>query len=112
MLNRSSSRQQSVFARDEQHLADNLTRSQVAFQAHQRCHTELAIHRAAHLAGDADRVALAFRHQNGLDGAAVGKPQEITPRAVDRVVDGGRRPAAQSACGRELVAEAAGSVEI
>jgi hypothetical protein len=83
---------QSVFARDEEHLADDLAGGEAAFQAHESGHAELAIHRAAHLAGDADGVALAFGHEHGFDGAAVGQAEQVTARTVDRfekAVDGG-----------------------
>ena len=45
-------------------------------------HAELAIHRTAHLAGDADGVALAFGHEDGFHRAAVVEAQQVAARAV------------------------------
>ena len=71
MLKRLFVGEQTVVARDEQHLADDLAGGERTLQAHQRRHAELAIDRTAHLARNADRVAVAFGHQDGFDGAAV-----------------------------------------
>ena len=71
-----------VFAGHQQHLADDLAGREAALQAHQRGHAELAIHRAAHLAGDADGVALAFGHEHGFHRAAVVEAQQVAARAV------------------------------
>ena len=71
-----------VFASHQQHLADDFAGGEAALQAHQRGHAELAIHRAAHLAGDADGVALAFGHEHGLDRAAVVEAQQVAAGAV------------------------------
>ena len=86
MFSRAPWLQQPVVARHEQHLAHDLAGRQVALQAHQRRHAELAIHRTAHLARNADRVARLFRHQNRLDRPPVLQPQQITARSVTRFV--------------------------
>ena len=52
----------------------------------QRGHAELAIHRTAHLARNADGVALAFGHQHGFHRAAVVEAQQVAARAVDGFV--------------------------
>ena len=70
------------FPRRHQHLPDDLAGRQVALQAQQRRHAELAIHRAAHLARDADGIAPALRHEDGFDGAAVFETQQVAARAV------------------------------
>ena len=69
----------------QQHLGHNLARGQIALQAHQGGEAELAIHRTAHLRGDANGVAVILRHQHGFNGAAVGHVEQVTPRAVGGV---------------------------
>ena len=69
----------------QQHLGHNLAGGQIALQAHQGREAELTIHRTAHLRGDADGVAVILRHEHGLDGAAVGHVEQVTPGAVGGV---------------------------
>jgi len=78
--------QQAVVARHEKHLPHDFTGCKVSFESHEGGHAEFAVHRATHLARNADGVALAFRHQNGLDGTAVGEFEEVPPRAVHGAV--------------------------
>ena len=90
MFSRPPSCRRLIVARHQQHLAHDLARREAALQAHQRRHAELAIHRAAHLARNADGVALAFGHQHGLHRAAIVQPQQVAARAVGRFVDAAR----------------------
>ena len=111
MLSRPPSRLQSVVARHQQHLADDFAGGQVALQAQQRGHAELAVHRTAHLARDADGVALAFGHQHGLHRAPVVEPQQVAPRAVGGLVAArDLRQAERCGCRPDPRAVSAGSV--
>ena len=65
---------------------DDLSGGQAAFESEQSGHAKLAVHRAADLARDADRVSLTLRHQDGFDGAGIGQPQQIAPRPIGRFV--------------------------
>ena len=63
-------------------LRADLTGFQVAHPACLGGGAEAAAHPAAHLGGDADRVAVVVAHDNGLDAVAVGHPQQIFHGAV------------------------------
>ena len=95
---------QAVFARHQQHLADDFTGGEAALQAKQRGHAELAIHRAADLAGDADGVAFPLRHQDGFHGPAVVEAQQVAARAVGRIVAGRDFRQAEAVTGAQFVA--------
>ena len=60
----------------------DLARLQVADAARLCRGAEPAAHPAAHLRGDADRVAVVVAHDNGLDAVAIGHPQQIFHGAV------------------------------
>ena len=81
-LIRSPSRLESVVARGQQHLADDLSSSQVALQSQQRRETEPAAYSAPGLAGDANRVALLLGHEYGFDAAPVLQAQQIAAGAI------------------------------
>src|SRR5208282_5486784 len=59
-----------LFQRDE-HLSENFTRRQIPHKTQRRRQTEMAIHRASCLRGNANRLAILLRHENGLDGCAL-----------------------------------------
>ena len=87
-------------------LANDFASAEVTFHAEQRRHAELAIHRAAHLAGNTNRSAgpfcatllpfitglaavagfpaIALGHPDGLHALVVSKSHQVTNRAVSR----------------------------
>src|SRR5713226_4956371 len=70
--------------REGEHLPDDLSRREVPCQTQQARKTETAVHRAAYLAGNAERSATFFGHVNGLNGPAVLEPKDVTDRAIAR----------------------------
>src|SRR5262249_36063572 len=70
---------------DQQHLSDDLSSGQTAFEAEQGGHAELAVHRTAHLTRDADRVAANLGHEHGFDCSAVFEAQQVAPGAIGRM---------------------------
>ena len=79
-------RVQAVQAGQYQHLAHDFRRAEAALESHERGEAELAIHRAADLRRDAERVAAFVGHVDGFHGAPVGEPQQVSPCAVRRRV--------------------------
>ena len=63
-----------------QHLRHDLAGGQIARQPGLARGAEDAAHRAAGLRADADRAALVVQHQHGLDGEAIGQPEQPLDR--------------------------------
>ena len=64
------------------HLADDFARGEIPHDAHQARGAKGAAHGAAHLAGEAQRGALAVGHVNALYLLAIGKAERMFGGAV------------------------------
>ena len=77
MFSRSVSARNLVRPHHEQHLPHNLARRQISLQPHQRGQAELAIHRATHLARNANGVA---RPSSGIRTVSTVRPSSSFSR--------------------------------
>ena len=66
------------------HLAEDLAGGHVPYPPAERRRAERAAHPAADLRRHADGVAVSVPHEDGLDQVAVGEPEQVFHRAVDR----------------------------
>ena len=82
MLNDLSRR--SVAVGQHADLTGDLARREVAHEPHLAGETEVAVHRAADLAGDAERLPRRVGDEDRLDALAVGELKQELPRAVGR----------------------------
>ena len=98
-------RKQAVLTSHEKHLGQDLAGGKVPLEAHQRGHAELAVHRAAHLRRDADRIPPGLGHQNRFDGAPVFQFQQIALRAVGGLVEARKLGQADRVAGGEVPAQ-------